>query len=969
VKGRNANGALLAVALCVGVLGPVALTALGPATSGVAGAAIEPKVTLPQAAPNLPPGTAHLGAAPSSQVLNLDVVLVGRDPAGLAQAVAAVSTPGLPEYHHYLTAAQFAATYGPAPSTVAQASSALRSEGLTVGTPESGSVLLPVSGTAAAVSAAFATPLEQVQPAGGPRAVVNTASPQVPSALSGIVTGVVGLDGLFAEHSMLRQHGPTSSAAANSPAPTPSSPAPSSGTRDGHALTAHAGTPQACGAAASAASSSPGIYTSTTLANDFGLDQLFGQGRTGIGQTIGIVEFEKYLPSDFAAFQSCYGLSNPIRNVNVDGGPSGPSSGQGEAALDTELAAFNAPSASLIVYQAPNVAGDTVSFDLFNRIASDDTAQVVTTSWGNCEPAVPANDLNTENSIFQRMALQGQTVIAASGDSGSEDCFNPPQGNASTALAVDDPGAQPDVISAGGTTLTPAGVSAQTVWNDCSSYFFGTGCASTPNGASLAHGAGGGGYSSHWPRPAYQQPPSNPSRAVPDLSYPSDPQNSSVVVYFDGSWGGVGGTSVASPTNAGLFADTNQGCFSSLGMVAPNLYANGNNSNFTDIVTGNNDFTDTFSHTKWLAATGFDPASGLGTPVDQNLAIALQGADGCPSVSSVSPNTGPLSGGGAVTISGGGFANATSVTFGSAGAGQIVSQSETSITVVPPNASTQLCVDITVANSQGISATSEADHYGFGGDLNCGQGYRFVASDGGVFDFGDAGFWGSTGSITLNKPVVGMASTPSTNGYWLVASDGGLFSYGDAQFYGSMGGRPLNQPIVGMASTPNGGGYWEVASDGGIFSFGNAHFFGSTGGTRLNRPIVGMAGTPDGAGYWLVASDGGIFAYGDAQFYGSTGAMRLNSPIVGMASAPNGAGYWLVAADGGIFAYGNAQFYGSAGAIRLNKPVVGMAATVDGRGYWLVASDGGIFTYGDAPFFGSTGGITLNKPIVGMSSS
>ena len=84
-----------------------------------------------------------------------------------------------------------------------------------------------------------------------------------------------------------------------------------------------------------------------------------------------------------------------------------------------------------------------------------------------------------------------------------------------------------------------------------------------------------------------------------------------------------------------------------------------------------------------------------------------------------------------------------------------------------------------------------------------------------------------------------------------------------------MGGMPLNRPIVGMASTPDGGGYWEVASDGGIFSFGDAQFYGSTGNIALNKPIVGMASTPDGRGYWMVASDGGIFSFGDAQFYGS----------------------------------------------------------------------------------------------------
>ena len=248
-----------------------------------------------------------------------------------------------------------------------------------------------------------------------------------------------------------------------------------------------------------------------------------------------------------------------------------------------------------------------------------------------------------------------------------------------------------------------------------------------------------------------------------------------------------------------------------------------------------------------------------------------------------------------------------------------------------------------------------------------GQGYWLVASDGGIFNYGDAAFQGSAGSIHLNQPVVGMAATPDAKGYWLVATDGGIFSYGDAQFYGSTGSIHLNKPIVGMAATPDGKGYWLVASDGGIFSYGDAVFHGSAGGIMLNKPMVGMAATPDGGGYWLVATDGGIFSYGDAQFYGSTGSIHLNKPIVGMAATPDGKGYWLVASDGGIFSYGDAVFHGSAGGIMLNKPVVGMAATPDGGGYWLVATDGGIFSYGDATFFGSTGSIVLNKPVVGMA--
>ena len=248
-----------------------------------------------------------------------------------------------------------------------------------------------------------------------------------------------------------------------------------------------------------------------------------------------------------------------------------------------------------------------------------------------------------------------------------------------------------------------------------------------------------------------------------------------------------------------------------------------------------------------------------------------------------------------------------------------------------------------------------------------GTGYWLVASDGGIFAFGDAGSQGSTGAIRLNQPIVGMAATPSRRGYFLVASDGGIFAFGDAVFRGSTGATKLNQPIVGMAATPGGGGYFLVASDGGIFAFGNAMFRGSTGAIKLSRPIVGMATTPSGNGYFLVAADGGIFAFGDAVFRGSTGAIKLSQPIVGMATTPSGNGYFLVAADGGIFAFGDAAFKGSTGAIRLNKAIVGMSASPSGAGYRLVASDGGIFAFGDAAFKGSTGAIRLNKPMVGMS--
>jgi hypothetical protein len=249
------------------------------------------------------------------------------------------------------------------------------------------------------------------------------------------------------------------------------------------------------------------------------------------------------------------------------------------------------------------------------------------------------------------------------------------------------------------------------------------------------------------------------------------------------------------------------------------------------------------------------------------------------------------------------------------------------------------------------------------------QGYYNYESDGLISGFGNDNYLTYLGDLSatpLNQPIVGMAQTADGGGYWLVASDGGIFAYGDAGFYGSAGNIALNLPIVGMAATPDGKGYWLVASDGGIFAYGDAAFYGSMGGSHLNRPIVGMAASPAG-GYWLVASDGGIFAFGNAPFYGSTGNISLNRPVVGMTVTPNGLGYWFVASDGGIFAYGDAGFHGSTGNISLNQPIVGMATNSSGSGYWLTAVDGGIFGF-NVPYYGSLPGAGISvSDVVGIS--
>ncbi len=248
---------------------------------------------------------------------------------------------------------------------------------------------------------------------------------------------------------------------------------------------------------------------------------------------------------------------------------------------------------------------------------------------------------------------------------------------------------------------------------------------------------------------------------------------------------------------------------------------------------------------------------------------------------------------------------------------------------------------------------------------NAGRGYWQVAPDGGIFTFGNAAFYGSTGNLRLKAPVLGMSATPDGGGYWLYAKDGGIFTFGNARFFGSTGALPLVSPVNAMATTPSGNGYWMAAGDGGVFSFGDAAFYGSMGGNPLNKPIVGMAATPSGTGYWLVASDGGIFSFGDAAFYGSTGAIKLAQPIVAMARTNTGTGYWMLGRDGGIFTFGDARYFGGLAQCP-NRVATAIQGTTTGNGYWISSAEGRMATFGDARHWGWA--FTTNIAPVGFAA-
>jgi subtilase family serine protease len=273
-------------------------------------------------------------------------------------------------------------------------------------------------------------------------------------------------------------------------------------------------------------------------------------------------------------------------------------------------------------------------YDTYARIAADNTAQVVVTSWGICEPTATVSSLPTlERPLFEQMARNGQTVLAAAGDSGSAGCYAPPSVT-DTSLAVLDPASQPTVTAVGGTSF--AGVSDPDIsWH-------------------TAGGAGGGGISRIWPMPRYQAgataaqnspalcnaPTGSACRQVPDISVLADPTHG-YVAYVGGTWRAVGGTGSAAATFAGILALIDERCVAGpVGFINPALYRLASTSAVVDVTQGpNTDLTGT-NGGAYPPATGVDLATGLGRPDAAALATALcppTGAAGAGTIT-VDPN-------------------------------------------------------------------------------------------------------------------------------------------------------------------------------------------------------------------------------------------------------------------------------------------------------------------------------------------
>jgi len=328
---------------------------------------------------------------------------------------------------------------------------------------------------------------------------------------------------------------------------------------------------------------------------------------TGAGQCIGLIELGGgYQPADLSTYFSGLDLSAPqVTAVSVDGAtnsPTGDADGpDGEVMLDIEVAGSIAPQAQIAVYFSPNT--DAGFLDGITTAIHDTTnvPSVLSISWGGPESTWTAQAMTAMDEAFQAAATLGITVCVASGDSGSSD------GVSDDANHVDFPASSPNVLACGGTSLVASGsgISSESVWND---------------GAS--GGASGGGISSFFPLPAWQEGLSALTtagstvaltmRGVPDVSGDADPKTG-YDVRVDGTDTVYGGTSAVAPLWAALIALINSSTGRAAGFVNPTLYQQP--QDLRDITQGNNG--------AFAAQTGWDACTGLGSPNGVPLAGVL----------------------------------------------------------------------------------------------------------------------------------------------------------------------------------------------------------------------------------------------------------------------------------------------------------------------------------------------------------
>jgi uncharacterized protein (TIGR03437 family) len=500
----------------------------------------------------------------------------------LQKLLADQQTPGSPNYHRWLTPSEYAQRFGVSQADLDKITQWLQTQGLTIDSVGLGHTSVAVSGNAAQVESAFQAEIHTYA-ADGEIHYANASEPSVPAAFGSVVKGIRGLNDFRLKPHHVRMRKPDYTM----------------GRGGEHFLAPN------------------------DLATIYDITALYTQGIDGTGQKIAVAGQVQINLADIDQFRSSFGLAaNDPQTVLVPGRSAGNDSGDlGESDLDLEWAGAVARNATIIFVTAYDVM-TAVQYAI-----DHDIAPVVSLTYGECE----LEALPSDSAMFQQWAqqanAQGITWFSASGDAGAADCDD----TQNPGLAVDLPGAVPEVTSVGGTefaenggiywnaTNNSTGASAisyipETAWND--------------SATDKMPSSGGGGTSVLFSKPSWQTGPGVPgdnARHVPDVAVNASADHDGYMTYTGGSTQVAGGTSAGAPVFAGLTALLNQQLGTGgVGNINPNLYALAQSAPgiFHDVTTGNNIVTVPCTRRAatcnspavgYNAGVGYDQATGLGS--------------------------------------------------------------------------------------------------------------------------------------------------------------------------------------------------------------------------------------------------------------------------------------------------------------------------------------------------------------------
>jgi|AGTN01.2.fsa_nt_gi Predicted protease len=578
MSGKN-NRKLLTAGVVIAAIVALSLAILGPSSFlNYFG-----KATLSGNTPAAITHSQRVNHAEGTERMEIVVSLNLRDEAALNQLLQDMRDPASPQYRKFISASEFANRFAPANSDVDRVVLFLKEYGIQVTEISPNRTLISASGTVSQLERAFGVTINKYSmrvsgaTAKGTKIFLsNDRDPRIPSSLEPIVLSVIGLDTLAEfESRMLR----------NSRAAAPQTTKP------------WGFSPQDIAR----------VYDFPNANNDNNTSNLSGKGKT-----IAIATANTYDVKDIEEFWKQYNITRTGKLIDVHVGGTATTI-DGETTLDLELASSQAPGADVMMYLGKDPKFTTFT-KVFNKIVTDDKADVMSVSWGLCETNTGTRQMRTEHNIFKQGAAQGIAMFAASGDDGAYDCKPPKKDDDdkdkdkdTTAapktpdLAVDYPSSDPFIIGVGGTTLYgwDGKRSSESAW----------------------YGSGGG-ISDEWPRQSWQHGPGVPTsdnRPSADVSLVANP-GTGYAIYFEGKWQEIGGTSAAAPSWAALWTLIDEGANKRIGDPGEILYRVGRSLdyqfNFHDITTGDNG---DFRGPGYKAGPNWDHPTGWGVPKGQKL--------------------------------------------------------------------------------------------------------------------------------------------------------------------------------------------------------------------------------------------------------------------------------------------------------------------------------------------------------------